>query len=93
MYKRWNRSNSSGLITLGAAFCFVQVLYRLGELPIDRPMILSAVFEFSSYSSIKGVLRLTDFRYECYFGLDGTYSAMLELCAPASPIFCMCLFF
>ena len=68
MYKRWNRVNPAGLITIGLLVNFVQTIQTLSRLPLLWPSALLVLFEILDYLSLWGLEFLLQFKFECITG-------------------------
>merc|ERR1712232_231145 len=73
MYMRWNRPNPSGLITVGCAITFIQMLQVISRLPLDWPKPLLDFFKVLNFFSIRGITIIAEFRLECLVGSGYTW--------------------
>jgi len=71
LYKRFNRPNPLGLITLACVISMMQSLQTVGKMPLQWPGALKFIFELLDYIfTIQGLMDSLQFRTECLAGND-----------------------
>jgi len=83
MYKRFNRPNPAGMITLACIINALQSMQTFGKMPLDWPSALRHLFGvLDVLASVDGLMAFLEFKTECVTGNSYASSLIKEVLSP-----------